>query len=408
MSGAVSTAPLLFAATAMLALMVSSAPGLGVSFAAPCFGLLAVERLLARERRPLGPTGAFAGMFVAACALSLAAPLWSGRAASVAGADVLLLARTAYWAAVLALTADALARAEWTPRLALWAAGLAVALAALRLTDGWMQGGLQRPPRWLSQNDYGLRFSLFTPFLVGAALVWRRARSAAWLAALAVVLTVALLNGSRSAWAAALLGGAAVAAIHWFAGRLRLAPTIALTAALAAGAALPWTLSDPVRRGFEARLSTLSRLETDKSVRTRRLLVEKGLLLFERQPLLGHGLGSFSKSEVRLATLDAAWLTDDDLNARSAHNSYIKVLAETGLAGSLPLLGLLGWLAARGLPAAVRLTRQGQAWAAAAYGSFVAVSAHLWTLSGLTGTEPWFIYGWVAAAILRDRDQPRA
>lgn len=404
-----STAPLLFAATTLLALMAASAPDLGISLTAPCFGLLALERLTRRSAPSGAPVHlALASLFVAGCGLSLAARVWGGDAGELARGDLLLLVRFGYWAAVLALTADALARAPWTPRLAHWAAVCAAGLAALRLLDGLFQGGLHHEPRWLSQNDYGLRFSLFIPFLIGSIVGARRGASAGWTLALAGALAVVLLNGSRSAWVTVALASGVILAIHWLAGRLRIGALAGLAATLACCAALPWLASGPLRGRLQARWDTLSRLETDKPVLTRKLLVEKGLLLFDQRPLFGQGLGGFSRSRVRLVSSQEAWLTDADLSSRSAHNAYVKVLAETGLAGALPLLALLGWLALRGGAAAVRLTRRGHCWAATAYGSFLAVSAHLWTLSGLTGTEPWFIYGWVAAAIVRDQAEGRA
>jgi len=60
-------------------------------------------------------------------------------------------------------------------------------------------------------------------------------------------------------------------------------------------------------------------------------------------------------------------------------------------------------LALAGLPAAVNQARAGESWALPAYASFIALSLHLWTLSGLTGTLPWFVYGLIAALIDRRR-----
>jgi hypothetical protein len=33
------------------------------------------------------------------------------------------------------------------------------------------------------------------------------------------------------------------------------------------------------------------------------------------------------------------------------------------------------------------------------FAGFVTMSIHLWTLSGLTGTAPWFLYGMLAGVI---------
>jgi O-antigen ligase len=405
----VSTAPLFFVATAALALTPGAgplaAPETWISLTAPCFALIGLERLVRRERLQWRAHSVLTLLFLIGCGGSLAVGLWSGESGSIAADEALLLLRFAFWGGVFLLTADLLSRAEWTPKLALGAAAAAIGLALMRLTDGALAGGLQAEGRWLSQNAYGARFSLFVPFLAAAALGARGISALFWSGGLLAVLGVVFLNGSRSAWFTALLGVGLAAAIHGVAGRLRPAGIAVVIGALLFCAALPVWGPPSVRVALQNRIATLGRLDQDKPVRTRQLVVRKGLLMFQAEPWTGRGLGRFSKTDIALATSEEPWLTDRDLNQRSAHNGYIKILAETGLMGFLPLLGLMAWLALRGLPAAVALTRRGESWAAGAYGSFAAVALHLWTLSGLTGTAPWFCFGWVAAMALRHRGE---
>lgn len=396
-------APLWIAATAALALAPAVGPAGWVSATAPCFGWIALERLLRGEPFEVRAHTVLAALFLAGCAASLAVGLWSGAAGAIAADEALLLLRFCFWVGVFLLTADLLSRAAWTPRLALWTALAAVALALMRLADGFLGGGLQTEGRWLSQNAYGARFSLFAPFLAAAAVGARGVSLLLWTGALLGVLAVVLVNGSRTAWFTTLLGVGLVLLIHGLAGRLRAFALVGVAAALAGCVALPLVGPQPLRAGLLQRLETLGSLDQDKPVLTRRLIARKGLAMFVAEPWTGRGLGRFSKTEVAVVTADEGWLTDRDLNQRSAHNGYIKALAETGIFGFLPLAGLLGWLALGGLPAAVRLTQRGEPWAAGAYGSFAAVGLHLWTLSGLTGTAPWFCFGWTAAAILRAR-----
>lgn len=400
-------APLFIAAVFGLALATPLGPESWVSLATPCFALIAMERLLRGDAFVGGMHVAWALLFLAGCGVSLAAGVWSGRSGAIGTDEATLLLRFCFWISVFLLTADALSRAWWTPRLALWAAVAAAALALMRLADGFAHGGLHAEPQWLSQNAYGARFSLFMPFLAAAAIDARRERTLLWSTALLGGLAVVFLNGSRSAWITTALGLGLAALIHLLAGRLRVAPLAAVGASLLGLAVLaPLAAPQPLRAKLAARVATLSSLDSDKPLLTRRLVVEKGLRLFAAEPWTGRGLGLFSKTEVAVVTSEQAWLTDRDLNRRSAHNGYVKALAETGLAGFVPLALLLGWLALRGLPAAVRLTRRGEPWAAGAYASFAAVALHLWTLSGLTGTAPWFCFGWTAAAILRGRRLP--
>jgi hypothetical protein len=84
------------------------------------------------------------------------------------------------------------------------------------------------------------------------------------------------------------------------------------------------------------------------------------------------------------------------------------MLAETGLLGSIPFGLLLLTLTVRGYRACKNLARQGQAWVLGIYAGFVGMSVHLWSLSGLTGTAPWFVYGLLAAVIVMDKQSAHA
>jgi hypothetical protein len=69
----------------------------------------------------------------------------------------------------------------------------------------------------------------------------------------------------------------------------------------------------------------------------------------------------------------------------------------------LPLAALWLALGVGGFGAALKLTLAGEGWAAPVYASLLGMSLHLWTISGLTGTAPWFVYGLAAAVIERGR-----
>jgi O-antigen ligase len=188
----------------------------------------------------------------------------------------------------------------------------------------------------------------------------------------------------------------------WFAasqpcGLKRLMPVLLAGAALCliTLALLPVHMLQPVSDRF----STLERLDRDKSYTTRQVLLRKTADLFAANPLLGVGSGHFRgiRAPMEIPRLLPA-RNEAGLNRRSAHNAYAAVLAESGLAGMLPLAALLSVLAWQGWRAA-RLRAPQESWVIAVYASFIALSIHLCTVAGLTGTAPWFVYGVVAALI---------
>ncbi len=399
------TLRILFAAFAIyLTLPIIETPVFGLSLSAPIFALIAVEVWGSRQALPDGRWLLLAGLFWAGCLVSITGNVLVGALVAVELDEALLLVRFAYWALVFVTTAAIVSRSTWAPSIPGWLAAGITGLAVLRLAEVYATGVWGgRSSGSLSQNDYGFAFSTFTPFLMWTALGSSRRRIWA-IPALAVTLAAVAANGSRSSWLAIALAAAVLTVLALAAGRLR-APAVvgvALVAAMAAGALL---LSPAeATRGVEQRWSTFASLDADKPFQSRLRLALKGWELFRSSPLLGVGLGRFTKEDVSLrGDRGVAWASEESLNRRTPHNAYIKVLAETGLAGTVPLAALLLTLGLLGAPAALRLARQGQDWAIPAYAAMLALSLHLAALSGLTGTAPWFVYGLVAAAIDRDR-----
>lgn len=80
-------------------------------------------------------------------------------------------------------------------------------------------------------------------------------------------------------------------------------------------------------------------LTLDRSLLTRKAMVEKGLTSFRNHPLVGIGLNNFTKKEVLIeGTFEGAeYVVDKDIFERtSSHNSYINVLTEGGLVLFIP------------------------------------------------------------------------
>jgi O-antigen ligase len=177
----------------------------------------------------------------------------------------------------------------------------------------------------------------------------------------------------------------------------RLTPVLLAGAALSVMALslLPAQVLQPVRDRFV----TFEQLDRDKSYATRQILLRKTADLFSANLLLGVGTGHFrgTRAPIEIPPLLQA-RNAADLNRRSAHNAYAAVLAESGLVGALPLSVLLGLLAWRGWRTVCRRA-PAESWVIPVYASFIAMSVHLWTVAGITGTTPWFLYGFVAALI---------
>lgn len=385
-----------------LAVPVADLPLVGLSLSAPLFALLVLEWALTPGVEPLGARWVLLAILCwAGAAGSLAVAVWTGQLGGIGSGEMLLLFRWGYWCLVL-IVAGSLVAGTKDPQPILMSLALGVSAAALlRLVEALWETDLTRT-HWLSPNDYGMSFSTFTPFLLWQAVAARGPRR--WLASasLPLVLAALALNGSRSSWAGTAAGGFVLLALLLLSGRAgavrRLWPAAAAGLALVLFAAVP-----SLGAGLAKRWSTLYRLESDKPFQTRLALVDKGVLLFQSRPLFGVGLGRFTAERAELDSSRTPWASSEQINSRSPHNAYIKVLAETGLAGTLPLLALLAVLFLRGFPASIALARAGETWGLAVMASMAGMCLHLAALSGLTNTAPWFIFGLAAAVSERSR-----
>jgi len=77
--------------------------------------------------------------------------------------------------------------------------------------------------------------------------------------------------------------------------------------------------------------STTQVLETDKSWLERKQYVIKGLFIFEEHPILGIGASYFKYYWVDMPVIPALGKSLEFLNRHSPHNSYIQILADSGI-----------------------------------------------------------------------------
>lgn len=396
---------LIFAA--YLVLPIIDVPLLGLSASAPILFLVALEVFFGRHHIRLQRFSRW---------MIIAYTFWLGLLLSLAGnallgnldfgsADTVTLIRFAYWVLSFVITTIMLSTADLGRTLAL-VSGLAIlALAGFRLYEAVVFGrwGAWTNPQLMSQNGYGVQFSTFVSFaLLLPFLLKGRWRALSFAAILPLIAAIAG-NGSRSSWLAAGASGMVFFLLYAITQRhgVRNVQTL-LTAGAAAIVILISIVPSSLLEPIEQRFATFDHIEEDKSYATRELMVQKGWRLLLDNPLFGAGIGRFRQASTPLDIPNVLqYAGQEHFDVKSSHNSYIALVGETGLAGMLPYGLLLLTLAVSGLKASMKLARSGELWAIAAYASFIGMSIHLWTLSGLTSTSPWFIYGLVAAIIQR-------
>jgi O-antigen ligase len=328
--------------------------------------------------------------------------------------EIASLVRYLFWLTVFLVTAYIASDFRIQRRLPFLLGIAVVVLAGLRCFEGIVLGkvGAWTNTIFTTQNNYGILFSTFTPFLFPVFLGRGFLPKTLCAAGLLAVLFACAINGSRGSWICI-----ALALAVFFLLALMSRPQTSLRLVLPAGftvLALAGILagSARVREAVLSRFSTLNNLEMDKSYMVRQVMNQRNLKLFALSPLFGTGPGRLREVYVPLEMPSVlAGKSDADFMRRSAHNSYLGFLAEDGLVASLPLAALLMTLAIRGALAAMALNRKGERWALGVYASFIAMSVHFWSLAGLTGTHAWFIYGLLAATIVlaaRVREQRSA
>ncbi|MEO6233216.1 MAG: O-antigen ligase family protein [Ferruginibacter sp.] len=160
---------------------------------------------------------------------------------------------------------------------------------------------------------------------------------------------------------------------------------------------------------FNPRFASLLRgegegdLTYDKSWLIRKLMVDKGLEIFKEYPVSGVGPDNFDQYDSKLGTFNQydrlSGQSVEYYNTRSAHNSYIQLLAEMGLPGFLVLIALLftpllfffrnffkNRIDIEFLPLV----------------SLVGISIHFYAIAALTGAITWMVIG-ISWGILNNR-----
>ncbi len=135
-------------------------------------------------------------------------------------------------------------------------------------------------------------------------------------------------------------------------------------------------------------------LTFDRSWLTRQLMITKSFEIFNKYPVLGIGTDNFIYYDSDLENLvffdRLQGFNERYLNSRSAHNSYIQVLAEYGLIGFLLLVYILFG------PIILFINRvySGKMSLDLLFSvSLFAISLHFYAISSLTGALSWVVIG---------------
>jgi O-antigen ligase len=130
----------------------------------------------------------------------------------------------------------------------------------------------------------------------------------------------------------------------------------------------------------------------DRSYLTRVLMVEKGLDLFSQSPIIGNGLNSFTISDVEFEGdfIGSEFIINKENNNNlSAHNSYITFLAEGGLFQLLSLIFLQLFIIVNFIK---NYNLRNQSENAILWG-FLAMSVHLYFITGIVNVYVWYLIG---------------
>ena len=137
-------------------------------------------------------------------------------------------------------------------------------------------------------------------------------------------------------------------------------------------------------------------LHEDRSLLIRRLMVEKALIIFESNPFTGIGLNNFSSHEVDfIGDFEGSYLVinKSDANSKSAHNSYVSILAEGGLLLLIPFLIIIFYNIYNFVKYYNHLNQIEKSF----YWSFIGMCVHLYFISALLNVYAWFLIGIVSA-----------
>lgn len=394
-----------------LVIPVIDIPLLGLSLSAPIFFFITMACIL-RPTRPwfrkysswiLLAVLIWFGIFLSTTANGLLS-----QGVNFNNDGVIYLIRYMYWILVFVITAYFSNQVSLPEKLATVLAWSVLLLALMRWGEVILYGnaGAWTGTRLMTQNAYGFQFSTFSPFVLIKIFQEKGHKKFFWIMALLVVWGAAAVNASRGSWVAIGLGLVFSFLIFFYSRPRKLIGGLLVLIMITGAGVLAWNFMPKAAEAVEKRLNTFQSLEEDQSYAIRKVLVQKGLKLFQESPIIGVGADRFTKTwtDISLPRI-LSYRSIEEFERKTSHNSYIQFLAEFGLVGSIPFAVLLMILVVRGYKTAQSSLKKNSLVPLAIYIGFVQMSVHMWVISALTGTVTWFIYGMVTAVIKRESGQ---
>ncbi len=394
-----------------LVIPVIDVPLLGLSLSAPIFFFIAMATIL-RPSRPwfkqysnwiLLAVLIWFGIFLSTTANGLLS-----LGVNINNDGFVYLIRYMYWILVFVITAYFANQGSVPEKITAILAWGILLLAIMRWVEVILYGnvGAWTGTYLMTQNTYGFQFSTFSPFVLISVFQVKGRKRLFWVMALLVIWGAAAINGSRGSWVAMGLGLVVSFLIFFFSRPRKFIGGVLALLFVASAGVIAWTYMPKAADAIQERLDSFQSLEEDKSYIIRQVMIQKGLKLFGKSPIIGVGANRFSLTWADLTIPDLlSSRSIEELKSKSAHNSYIQFLAEFGLLGSIPLALLLIILTLRGFKTSLSSTKANSLVPLAIFISFIQMSIHMWAFTALTGTVTWFIYGLVTAIIKRGPNQ---
>lgn len=222
------------------------------------------------------------------------------------------------------------------------------------------------------------------------------------LAFLSLLVLILLRDGRRAGMVLVLLGGLAVL----YADRIDWKRVVAV--AVTTPVFLLALFSSPVEsfilqssdRIYEMIYQTEKIQKEDRSYLTRVAMVKKGIAIFEKYPYTGIGLNNFSNYDTDFdkSFEGAAYVVyKEKINKKSAHNSYISLLAEGGLFLLVPLIIILAY----NIVYFIRHFFSIPVSHKPVFIGIIGMSVHLYFISDIVNVFAWFLIGLASALCYR-------
>lgn len=217
-----------------------------------------------------------------------------------------------------------------------------------------------------------------------------------------IVVSLLILKGRRAGTVLVLIPSIAALVVSKLDWRnfYRILALVCVSAAILNTSLVKKSISTSNSRIYDLVYESSDLLSTDRSYLVRRLQVEKALIIFDKHPITGIGLNNWVNYKVNFeGDFEGSEyvLYKTNMDKKSAHNSYISILAEGGLLlfGSLLVLFILNMVEF------VRKYNVRNIYENAFYWSFIGMMVHLYFISAILNVYCWFLIGIVSSVSVK-------